>query len=297
MKHIPENITDFLYWVKEQTESFWSVDPKASGNRAVCEDWVYGAKWKGLTDEQIQQVELKYNIRFTPEHREFLRILHAIDRPKKVTYEHYLDDDGNVLVEEYPFFYNWLENDKEIKDKLKWPFETILDDVKGANAVWLKSWGIKPDAEEEVNKIVSDWYARTPSLLPLTSHRFIVSDLNLVHRPVLSVWGSDIIVYGWNLRSYLLKELAEHLNILELIYDEDDGCYYSELTSEVKSIFAQDFTYDENRHIPFWEEMICYWSSGWSSFGLKFPHSDESMIQPIVKAESLPIPLKKNNEN
>lgn len=29
--NIPENITEFLYWIKERKELFWSIDPKTSG--------------------------------------------------------------------------------------------------------------------------------------------------------------------------------------------------------------------------------------------------------------------------
>jgi len=154
MTTIPANLSDFLFWVKEQTELFWSIDPKTSTNDFVCEEWAYGAKWIGLTDEQIDQVEAKYEIRFLPEHREFLRILHAIDRRERIEYE----DEDEIVVKERPFFYNWLEDEAEIKRRLNWPFETIFEDVEGANKFWLKSWGIKPKMDEEKKEIFARWY-------------------------------------------------------------------------------------------------------------------------------------------
>lgn len=78
MTQIPENLIDFLYWVKERTERFWSLDPKTTSNDFVCEDWIYGAKWIGLSEPEIDAIEAKYSIKFTAEHRAFLKILHTI---------------------------------------------------------------------------------------------------------------------------------------------------------------------------------------------------------------------------
>jgi hypothetical protein len=75
MEPIPENYTDFLYWLKNQTENYWSQDPTTTANEDKCPQWAYGARWIGMTDEQIDQVQEKYLIIFTPEHREFLKIL------------------------------------------------------------------------------------------------------------------------------------------------------------------------------------------------------------------------------
>ncbi|AXY72465.1 hypothetical protein D3H65_00060 [Paraflavitalea soli] len=136
---IPEDFSAFLYWLKEKTEDFWSKDPKTSTGNFKCEEWIYGAKWIGLTDDEIDAVEAKYAVRFMPEHRAFLRILHTIDRKEKI--EH-ADEDG-VVIEERPFFYNWLQDDKEIKEYLDWPFRTIFEDVTSPNGVWLKALGGK----------------------------------------------------------------------------------------------------------------------------------------------------------
>jgi len=286
MNQTPDNLIDFLYWVKEQTELFWSIDPKTSKNEFVCDDWIFGAKWVGLSEKQIDDTEIKYSISFTPEHREFLKILHTIDRKEIIEYTDTFDEGAEILIEEKPFFYNWLTDDVELKERFDWPFDTIYKDVIGSNSVWLKSWGTRPSTDEGIKKIYSNWFEKTQKLIPLTSHRFLVSDLSLVHRPVLSIWGSDIIVYGWNLRNYLLRELQDHLNIKKLVYDEEDACYYSELIEEVKSILNEENTFDEKRDVPYLKEMILIWSSGWSSFGLKYPRKDDSIIQPIVKTYS-----------
>jgi len=283
MDKIPENYIDFLYWVKERTESFWSKDPETSQEDFVCDDWIYGAKWTGLTDEEISSIECKYSIEFTPEHKDFLRILHTIDRYEKIEYTETFDEDAEVLVEEIPFFYNWKKDEKEITEKLIWPYKTILEDVLGVNQVWLESWGKKPISDIEKEKIFSDWFQKTPKLIPIKSHRFIISDKNLKFRPVLSVYGSDIIVYGWDLRSYILNELKDELGLIELLYDEEDKEWYTETKKQLREIFEKDYKFNEEKDIPYWKEMILIWNSGWSSFGLKWPDEDDSIIQPILK--------------
>jgi hypothetical protein len=278
MIQIPENFTEFLYWIKERTELFWSIDPNTSTNDFVCEDWIYGAKWIGLSESEIDKIEIKYSIKFTSEHREFLKILHTIDRKEKLDYTNSFEKDNETLIKEVPFFYNWMIDEVEIRERINWPFKTIYEDVVGENGVWLESWGKRPKSEIEIKKIYTDWFNNNPSLIPLTSHRFLVSETDLKYNPVLSIWGSDIIVYGWSLKTYLLNELQEHLNIRQLIYDEEDNSYYPELLDEIKTIFEKDFEFDDNKKIPNLQEMILIWNTGWSSFGLEFPSEDRYSI-------------------
>ena len=42
---IPEDFTEFLYWIKERTESFWNTKLDKNNSDYVCEDWMFGAKW------------------------------------------------------------------------------------------------------------------------------------------------------------------------------------------------------------------------------------------------------------
>lgn len=281
--NIPENITEFLYWIKERTELFWSIDPKTSSNDFVCEDWIYGAKWIGLSKDEIDEIEIKYSVKFTFEHHEFLRVLHTIDRKEKIEYSETFDKNSKTIVEEIPFFYNWLNDEKEIREIIKWSFETIYQDVIGTNRVWLKSWGKRPKSEIEIKNIFTSWHQKTPKLIPIRGNRFVISEPNLQFNPVLSIWGSDIIVYGWNLRSYLLNELQEHLDIQENIYDEEDKCYYPELINEVQTIFDEDYKFDKNKDIPYWKELILIWNSGWTSFGLKYPGQEDNNPYRIMK--------------
>ena len=241
-----------------------------------------------MKDEQIDALEKKYAIKFMPEHREFLKILHTIDRKERLEHK----NDGEIIIEERPFFYNWLTDEEEIREKFEWPYRTILEDILGANKVWLKSWGKRPASDEDKEAIFSTWFNKTPKLLPLTSHRFLVSDLNLEDRPVLSIWGSDIIVYGWDLRLYLLNELSGYLDITEQVYYEEYQCYYAESIKEIKEINEKAHLDSVQKDIPYWKEMILFWTSGWGSFGQESPGNDGNTIQPIM-----PTYIAGNEEN
>lgn len=279
MKTIPENFIEFLYWIKNETESLWGKDPEAFH----FEKWLHGAKWIGMTDNQIDEVEEKYCIKFTLEHRAFLKILHTLDRKEK--YE-YLDDEESI-VEENSFFYNWFEDDEEIKRKLIWPFEQILHDIFSEmnHPFWLDSWGKRPESKEETIKLFTEIYQKSPQLIPIKSHRFVVSDNTLKHRPILSIWGTDTIVYGWTLRTYLINELKYYLDIWKDVYDEEDQQYYSDLNEEARKIHDADYKYHPSKTIPFWQEIILDYNKSWSSFGL------QNLPNPYIES------LKKSIEN
>jgi len=276
---IPEDYTEFLYWVKERTETFWSKSKSFSNTEGYpCPQWVEGAKWIGMTDEQIDATEAKYDIKFMPEHRAFLRILHTIDRKKVSEYE----EEGEKQTYQTSFFYNWLKDEDEIVSRLNWPYRTVFEDVSPPQGVWLKSWGTRPSSVEEKERIFADWYAKAPKLLPLTSHRFLVSRADLADRPVLSVYGSDTIVYGWDLRLYLLNEITDHLDLYVPVFDEEDQCYYAEYRDELTEVFDLAQQKLPGKDIPYWKELMLYWSSGWSSFGLKHPGDNGETVQPIM---------------
>ena len=131
---------------------------------------------------------IKYSIKFNQEHRTFLRILHAIDRKEEIKYRESFDEDSPIITKKRPFFYNWLEDETEIKERFEWPYRTILQDVLGVNGVWLQSWGSCPQTHEDKTSIFLSWFNKTPRLLPVRGHRFSVNDPVLKDKPVLSVW-------------------------------------------------------------------------------------------------------------
>ena len=256
----PENLTDFLTWVKITTEAAW--------NQASEDDFLYGAKWLPLSEQEIDNLELKYSIKFGSEHRAFLRILHTINH-RNLSYDDMVESDEDSEVKRYgqpSYFYNWLTDIKWIESRLKWPYETILFDVLGVNRVWLKSWGPRLDSEEDKIRMFSDWYSKAPKLLPIRAHTFLMDHNFPGLKSVLSVYGSDTIVAAWNLRHFLMREFAHELNLQEMIYDEEDKCYYGELIKGIPELDTLETTRLANADIPYWKEVINYWSSSWQGF-------------------------------
>lgn len=278
--NIPKDYIEFLHWVKATTETFWNKDPVPQEEGLSPEEWIKGAKWIGLEEEEIDAIEEKYQIQFTKEHRAFLNILHTID--KKEPIECYDDNDEIYYIEE-SFFYNWKTDDKELNYRLDWVYETILDDVLGVNRVWLESWGkVRPKSDDTKKEIFSNWFKQAPKLIPIYGYRFVVSEPLDSDNPVLSVYGSDIIVCGWSMRNYLISELSEHLELEQWEYDEEFDCWSVEPKTELEDLYKLEYAAAKDKTLPFWEEMILYWSSGWSSFGRKYPGYSEDGPRPIV---------------
>lgn len=278
--NIPEDYIEFLHWVKATTETFWSKEPISQEEGLSPEPWVKGAKWMGLEEEEIDAIEAKYQIKFTKEHRAFLNILHTIDKKEPV--DRY-NEEGEAYCIKESFFYNWKTDDKELKDRFNWVFQTILDDILGVNQTWLASWGkVRPKSDATKKEIFSNWLEQAPKLIPIFGHRFVVSEPADCDNPVLSVYGSDIIVYGWNMRHYLLSELNEHLELQYWEYDEEYDDWSIEPKKELQDLCTLEYAAAKHKKIPFWEEMILYWSSGWSSFGRKYPAYPEDGPSPIV---------------
>jgi len=231
----PEDLNEFLYWVKITTEAAWI--------KVAPDDPMYGARWLGLSDPEIERLELKYAIKFGSEHRAFLKILHTIDKK---------DEEAETAGDEPPaFFYNWITDNSWIERRLNWPYDTILQDVLGVNRFWLKSWGERPGSDAERTEVFSAWYYKAPRLLPITTHTFLMEEMGAGFKPVLSVWGADTIVVAWSLRHYLMRTFARELDLQEIGIPELDALE----TLRLKDV-----------DIPYWKEVITYWPSRWQGF-------------------------------
>jgi len=245
---IPEDYIDFLYWFKDQTESKWQEE-------ALREDesksWLYGGKWVGLDEKHIPQIESKYGVIFSEEHKAFLKILHSVDKKKP---EEYYNEQDEIVVEHDPYFFNWLLDESKIQARQKWPFEQILADLKRGH--WLKEWGDRPSSHEEIETYFRQWYNQAPKLIPIFGHRCVVSDWQGENgeSPVLSIWGTDTIIYGWGIQDYLIHELGEYLDICVPVYDEEYEEWIYEYSPSTKALLAQIRT--QIRPIPYWQEIL-----------------------------------------
>lgn len=87
------------------------------------------------------------------------------------------------------------------------------------NNFWVPSWGEKPDTYMEREQIARVKYVTYPKLIPIFSHRYLPSRPSLIGNPVLSVYQMYIVLYGYDLPSYLANEfhlkLPDGLDILD----------------------------------------------------------------------------------
>lgn len=115
-------------------------------------------------------------------------------------------------------FYNWNnyseENISKIKNALEWPYEGIIFDIENNN-FWLEEFGECPKSKEEKIQIFKKYRNKIPKLIPIFSHRYVVSDKDKNY-PIISVYQTDIIYYGSNLLEYFENEFNHTHNITNI---------------------------------------------------------------------------------
>ncbi|BDD03735.1 hypothetical protein [Aureibacter tunicatorum] len=250
---IPEDYIDFLYWFKEKTEKYWNELDYEDENYNESEN----QQWIGLKEEEIFEIEDKYKISFSYEHREFLKVLHDFD-----TVEGYENVNHNdIEKEDWPHFMNW-KCDAQVKYYLNWPYKLILEDVK-KHRYWLKSWGKRPESEIEIENFFNNKYSQAPKLLPIYSHRFVVNVPDQIESPVLSIMGIDTVHYGWSMKDYLLKEFGGSLDIYEEFYDEEYKGLDIRDTKEYDQYRKKMWSLNKKKKIPFWSEVMSQLNSNY----------------------------------
>jgi hypothetical protein len=189
----PEYGPGFLGWLRETTEAAWQrvEEPSLDDFRTagfIGATWRRGTRWTGpLDDETIYQVERRFDVRFPPQYRLFLQTLHSTT-PSRRGADHRT---GDLAPYRAPGFYDWLHDEQPIRAALSRVADTSEFaeeiDVHHGGRRWLEG---------------APW----PRLLPIFGHRYVVADESAW---VLSIVGSDAIVYAEDLRDYLLIELAD----------------------------------------------------------------------------------------
>ncbi len=92
-----------------------------------------------------------------------------------------------------------------IARQFAWPLDGMLFDVE-ENDFWDPAWGQRPATVDARRQVVSDAVRAAPVLIPVYAHRYMPAEPVASGNPVLSVYQTDIIVYGSNLRAYLFAE-------------------------------------------------------------------------------------------
>ena len=149
-----------------------------------------GLKWQcDLSDDDIDGLEAKWGVLFPPDYRLLLRKLHApADPPAGAR------------------FYDWRD-DEALRRAFDWPVQGLAFDVEH-NELWLEGWGSRPaDPDARRIRLKQVVNAEAAPLIPVLGHRYLVGLPLEAGNPVLSIHQADIIVYGDDLRGYLLHEL------------------------------------------------------------------------------------------
>lgn len=209
------------------SEAYWSThvertleDFRARGVGGAT--WGTGTRWKpGMAQAEIDRLEADFGATFPEDYRAFLAILNAPDTPA-----HWYLYQGATL-EPAPhrnIFTDWSAGfaDAERADKdLK---AGLLFDVEHS-AVWKDEWGKRPTEAHDLAARIEELVDAAPKLIPLHSHRFLISGLDLEPAPVVSVMQSDVIYYANSIEECLAEDfptLAPGLEIPEVAVDVDE---------------------------------------------------------------------------
>ena len=138
----------------------------------------------GLTAEELHRVEEIHRFRFPPDLRSFCRRVLPIGSR----------------------FPNW-RIPESVFDQLAWPFEGIAFDIE-YNDFWWEPWGARPEALSEAIAVAKAAVEAAPRLIPIFAHRYLPADPEMAGNPVFSVYQTDIIYYGIDLRRYLAREFG-----------------------------------------------------------------------------------------
>ncbi len=212
LMEIPADWQQFLAWLRHATEKAWAhYTPRdffAVGVGGV--DWQPETRWSGgLSDQQIVQVEQKFAVAFPPDYRTFLASLHSTDRPMKgATFA----DELHLVETLRPGFFDWIKDTVAIKNALAWPRESIMRAISLGKA-WPPQWGVRPDRKDERQVIASQRLSMAAPLIPVYGHCYLVASPTEIGKPVLSIYGLDVIIAGTDLRDYFLRCFQSLLGI------------------------------------------------------------------------------------
>ncbi|MFF3455263.1 hypothetical protein ACFYXH_13185 [Streptomyces sp. NPDC002730] len=150
----------------------------------------------GLSDDEFHRIETTYGFRFADDHRAFLAAGLPVSQPP---------DEAATWEKPWP---DWRSGDEDdLRYRLAWPTDGVLRSVE--HGYWHPAWGTRPSALEDARAEARNHLALVPQLVPVYAHRFLPAGQGTFGRPVLSMWGTDIIYYGVDLADYMSHEFVE----------------------------------------------------------------------------------------
>ena len=145
----------------------------------------------GLTDAEFARIERDHEFEFAADHRAFLAAGLPLSTPAPGRRSPWPD---------------WRGADPgDLRERLGWPVEGALFDVE-PNARWHPSWGQRPAGTSQALTTARQHLSRAPKMIPVCSHRYLPAGRGTYGHPVLSIYQTDIIVYGTDLADYIDTE-------------------------------------------------------------------------------------------
>ncbi len=195
----------FLEGLRVATEAAWRdhVPRDFQATRVGGLDWRPGTRWRGgMADAEIAAAEDQFGLSFPPDYRLFLATLHTPDPPMVGAFYQ-----GSTLVpSEGRRFPDWTGNPEPIRKSLAWPLVGLAWSIEHGWP-WPSAWGARPRTGIEREARIRDLIIVGPQMVPVFGHRYLAGPPDRDGNPVLSIYGSDVIVYAPNLASYLAMEL------------------------------------------------------------------------------------------
>jgi hypothetical protein len=156
----------------------------------------------GLTDAEFARIERDYEFEFADDHRAFLAAGLPLNSPAP-------GRRGNPWPD-------WRDADpSDLRERLSWPVEGALFDVQ-QNAFWHPSWGQRPADTSTALSTARRLLAWVPKMVPVWGHRYLPAGRGTYGHPVLSIWQTDILMFGTDLAEYIAIEFLRRSMIPDL---------------------------------------------------------------------------------
>lgn len=164
------------------------------------------------------RIERDHGFEFADDHRAFLQAGLPLNVPP---------EEGQTWRKPWP---DWRDGDPdELRHQLDWPVKGTLFDVE--HGYWHDTWGPRPARPDHALETARLHLAQVPKMIPIYAHRYLPAGHGTYEYPVLSIYQTDIIIYGADLADY--------------IHHEFDGAEPANNQSRTSQ-----------KRIPFWSEFL-----------------------------------------
>ncbi|MET9224815.1 hypothetical protein [Lentzea sp. NPDC003310] len=154
----------------------------------------------GLTDAEFAAIEAEHGFEFADDHRAFL----AAGLPVNTPFE---PEEGVIHTWTQPWP-EWRDGDPDqLRRRVDYPVVRILDEVRSGDH-WNAIWGERPTSSDDAVALARRAMRDVPRLVPVYGHRFLPAGRGTSGFPVLSAWGTDIVIYGLDLADYVDQEFG-----------------------------------------------------------------------------------------